>query len=262
MKKLNWIFALLLAADFTASPFTAVQAGVSDSLHYRFRSDSAVWNEELAAYTVGLDFEMKWDVPDEPVKFISALLLFDEDLFRFHSAIVDTANWKFKFKVIRVDSSITPRRVHIEWDTPGIDSNFSLATGDFISYGTVTFVVVNQSDPFDGGIVIERDFGNHAQLLSVWFLVDSNYTDGTPVFLGVTETPCCNSPGDANNNGQINISDVTFVISRIFGSGPPAPCLAEADADANATLNIADVTFMIARIFAGGPAPSCVSTIP
>ncbi len=149
----------------------------------------------------------------------------------------------------------------------GPDSINSFTTGDFIRFGSFKIIILDNSTPFEADISFIRHIGNHTTTWDMedpgsWVLLDSNYTDGTVSFLGIAETPCCSEPGDSNNNGQVNISDVTHNIARIFAGGASAPCLAEADADANATLNIADVTFMIARIFAGGPAPSCVSTIP
>ena len=71
---------------------------------------------------------------------------------------------------------------------------------------------------------------------------------------------CCDTPGDADNNQTTNIADVTFLIARIFASGPAPACADQADANGNNTVNIADVTYMIARIFAGGPAPICGTT--
>lgn len=81
------------------------------------------------------------------------------------------------------------------------------------------------------------------------------------VFLSAQEcVACCDIPGDANNSGSVNISDVTFLIARIFASGLAPSCSDEGDADGNNTVNIADVTFLIARIFAGGSAPVCGNT--
>jgi len=64
--------------------------------------------------------------------------------------------------------------------------------------------------------------------------------------------------GDANNDGSINIADVTYMIARIFSGGPaPKPNSDAGDANCDTSFNIADVTFLIARIFSGGPAPGC-----
>ncbi len=68
---------------------------------------------------------------------------------------------------------------------------------------------------------------------------------------------CCNLPGDANNDGSVNIADITFLIARIFAGGPPPPCCEEGSANADGSVNIADITYLIARIFAGGPLPFC-----
>ncbi len=68
---------------------------------------------------------------------------------------------------------------------------------------------------------------------------------------------CCDTAGDADNSGSVNIADVTFSIARIFAGGPAPSCSDKADADGNNSVNIADVTFLIALIFAGGPNPVC-----
>ena len=68
---------------------------------------------------------------------------------------------------------------------------------------------------------------------------------------------CCNLAGDANDNGSVNIADITYLIARIFAGGPAPPCCEEGDANGSGGINIADITYLIARIFAGGPAPIC-----
>ncbi|MEW5797357.1 MAG: dockerin type I domain-containing protein, partial [Candidatus Zixiibacteriota bacterium] len=74
----------------------------------------------------------------------------------------------------------------------------------------------------------------------------------------VTAPPCCcNKPGDSNNNGSVNILDVTFTISYLYKSGPPPPCPAEADANGNCSVNILDVTYTISYLYKSGPAPKC-----
>ncbi|MCH7879845.1 MAG: PKD domain-containing protein, partial [candidate division Zixibacteria bacterium] len=71
---------------------------------------------------------------------------------------------------------------------------------------------------------------------------------------------CCETAGDANSDGSVNISDVTFLIARIFAAGAAPDCSDEADTNGDNSVNIADVTFLIARIFAGGAEPICGST--
>ncbi len=84
-----------------------------------------------------------------------------------------------------------------------------------------------------------------------------NFTPDTLSGSITLNSTCCIVPGDANFDFSANIADVTFLITRIFSSGPAPPCSAAADANADSSVNIADVTFLITRIFDAGPAPVC-----
>jgi len=93
---------------------------------------------------------------------------------------------------------------------------------------------------------------------------DNIDTDGDGIPDGCDTCPtnpdplcCCDLAGDANNDGSVNIADITFLIKRIFAGGTASPCCEEGDANDDGSVNIADVTYLIARIFAGGPAPNC-----
>lgn len=68
---------------------------------------------------------------------------------------------------------------------------------------------------------------------------------------------CCDLAGDANNDGRVNIADLTFLIARNFAGGAAPPCCEKGDADGSGRLDFADVMFLLARIFACGPAPVC-----
>ena len=68
---------------------------------------------------------------------------------------------------------------------------------------------------------------------------------------------CCDKPGDSNNNGAVNILDVTYTISYLYKGGAAPPCPAEADANGNCAVNILDVTYTISYLYKGGPAPKC-----
>jgi hypothetical protein len=68
---------------------------------------------------------------------------------------------------------------------------------------------------------------------------------------------CCNMPGDANNNGVINILDITYEINYVYKGGPAPPCKPEGDANGNCVINILDITYLINFVYKGGPAPIC-----
>jgi hypothetical protein len=61
--------------------------------------------------------------------------------------------------------------------------------------------------------------------------------------------------GDADGNSIVNISDVVYLISYIFGGGPAPDPLLSGDADCNEIVNISDAVYLIAYIFGGGPEP-------
>jgi parallel beta-helix repeat protein len=63
--------------------------------------------------------------------------------------------------------------------------------------------------------------------------------------------------GDANEDGNINILDVNYIIAYLYKGGPePVPVECVADADGNGNINILDTTFLINYLYKGGPAPS------
>lgn len=73
---------------------------------------------------------------------------------------------------------------------------------------------------------------------------------------------CCNVPGDANNNGTVNILDITYLIAYLYQGGPPPPCMYEGDANGNCAINILDITYLIAYLYQSGPAPVCAASCP
>ncbi len=63
------------------------------------------------------------------------------------------------------------------------------------------------------------------------------------------------SPGDADGNSTINISDAVYLISYIFLGGTAPDPLLNGDADCTEIISISDAVYLISYIFAGGPAP-------
>ncbi|SYZ73313.1 Serine protease, subtilase family (modular protein) [Candidatus Zixiibacteriota bacterium] len=61
--------------------------------------------------------------------------------------------------------------------------------------------------------------------------------------------------GDANNNGSINILDVSYIINFLYRGGPPPVPLASADVNCNGATNIIDVSYLISYLYKSGPAP-------
>jgi len=67
------------------------------------------------------------------------------------------------------------------------------------------------------------------------------------------ETLC----GDANGDGDINIFDITHIISYLYLDGPPPVSLDAADVNNDGVINIFDVTHLIAFLYMDGDPLDC-----
>jgi len=65
------------------------------------------------------------------------------------------------------------------------------------------------------------------------------------------------SCGDPNDDGLINIFDVTFIITYLYLDGPPPDPLESADVNNDGAVNIFDVAHLISYLYLGGPPPLC-----
>jgi hypothetical protein len=72
----------------------------------------------------------------------------------------------------------------------------------------------------------------------------------------LAQDPCPGQmPGDLNSSGDINIQDFSYLVSYLYGGGPPPPVAANADVDGDCCVDTADVVYLAATIFQGGPPP-------
>lgn len=62
-------------------------------------------------------------------------------------------------------------------------------------------------------------------------------------------------PGDVDNNGHIDIADLTYLVAFVFQGGPAPNPASNGDVDGNCSINIADITYLTAALFQGGPPP-------
>lgn len=74
----------------------------------------------------------------------------------------------------------------------------------------------------------------------------------------VLDEGCIFTPGDADGNSLVTISDAVYLINYIFAGGPkPTPELA-GDADGTGQISISDAVYAINFIFAGGLSPTSI----
>ncbi|MFQ6002212.1 MAG: dockerin type I domain-containing protein [Candidatus Zixiibacteriota bacterium] len=63
--------------------------------------------------------------------------------------------------------------------------------------------------------------------------------------------------GDANDDGNIDVSDVVYLINYLFVGGPEPSPFQAGDANSDEVVDIADVVYLINYLFLDGPPPDC-----
>ena len=105
----------------------------------------------------------------------------------------------------------------------------------------------------------------------VYYLIDYMFAGGPapdcvcglPTFVGCEASCEYVTPGDADNNGRIDIADVVHLVSLLCHDGPPPVPLGNGDVNADCVIDEGDVDYLIAYMFEGGPAPmDCVCGAP
>ena len=66
---------------------------------------------------------------------------------------------------------------------------------------------------------------------------------------------CCRVMGDANDDSNLDISDLVFMVNYLFGGGPVPPCREQADITQDCELNIEDISIIVFYMFGGGFMP-------
>jgi C1A family cysteine protease len=63
--------------------------------------------------------------------------------------------------------------------------------------------------------------------------------------------------GDVNNDEDLNLFDITHLITFLYLGGPPPEPLIKADVNSDGNINIFDIAYIISYLYLGGPAPDC-----
>jgi len=61
--------------------------------------------------------------------------------------------------------------------------------------------------------------------------------------------------GDANNDGNIDVADMVFILNYLFIGGPPPDPLINGDVDCDGVIDGGDVVFLMNYLFQKGPSP-------
>jgi len=87
--------------------------------------------------------------------------------------------------------------------------------------------------------------------------------DGTVCTPNPCDTCDYQNPGDVNNDGVVNVLDVTYLVDFLYRGGPAPPVIANADLNGDCCIDWRDIQYMIFFIFMGGPPPvDCTCIYP
>ncbi len=107
-------------------------------------------------------------------------------------------------------------------------------------------------------VLLNRQVGGHQcdSILDFWDAWFQSPSKGhEKAMLDIFYEHGINKIGDANNDENVNMGDVTFLINYVLKAGPsPVPVLM-GDCNCDRVVNIGDPVYLISYIYKSGPAP-------
>jgi hypothetical protein len=67
----------------------------------------------------------------------------------------------------------------------------------------------------------------------------------------------CIRRGDANDSGDMNVGDLTYLVDYLFGGGPEPATLPDGDPDGSESIDVGDITYLVNWLFLEGQEPFC-----
>ena len=188
------------------------------------------------------------------------------------SGIFDGSNWQTLHEawgadynlLIRVEYCTPPEpEVHVTTTSlPDADASLPYLTTVEAEGGTPPYTWDITAGSLPDGLSIEASTGQITGTSTVLgyfpFTVRAVDSDLTPLedvqHLSITVERTC---GDADNSGNINIFDVTFLITYLYLDGPAPDPIEMGETNGDGTINIFDITHLISFLYTGGPPPVC-----
>jgi hypothetical protein len=63
--------------------------------------------------------------------------------------------------------------------------------------------------------------------------------------------------GDVNDDGKVNLLDISYIIRSLYQGGPKPDPLESADVNSDGKMNLLDISYIIRNLYQQGPAPNC-----
>jgi hypothetical protein len=89
----------------------------------------------------------------------------------------------------------------------------------------------------------------------LWAMSDGSSRRPAADWAGTCWSLCQPICGDVNGDLVVNISDMTYMVSYLFGGGPNPVAQQAADVNCDGVVNVSDMTYLINYLFDDGPAP-------
>jgi hypothetical protein len=146
---------------------------------------------------------------------------------------------------------------------PGNDDIAGDAGGAFVFEGSgsitpdTTILGSTSSEELGYAVSLWQGFeNNHTYIIALGAPSYNNYQGRTYIFKEVADAGfVC---GDVNNSDNVNILDITYLISYLYKGGPPPDPMESADVNSSGNVNLLDITYLIAYLYKDGPAPDCL----
>lgn len=260
MKKLSLLFAMLLTLSLStmAQSTVPVPADINESMldwidrqpiawpdgtySYSSELDVMIWNQDLFGNYVATDYP-GWEAESAALQAGETLEYTILDYTKLSFSVYTDFDEIFVFQPEEYDEFTEPT-VNVPmtiFDGPDGDQSSTYA---HFAWGDIHFA--SQTNLVDDIPGKERFFD--------WRIgIQMHYTEGDVttssniVYIEVYPKPIT-LLGDVNCDGNVNIADVTMLISYVLGSRPNPFNKFNADVTEDNTLNIADVTRLISMI--------------
>ncbi len=134
-------------------------------------------------------------------------------------------------------------------------NDITFLTGFLTGYGDAPNVLAN-ADP-NGDCII--DFDDITYLENFLFTAGNPPVDCTCL---LPDTCSFQLPGDVDNSGTINISDVIYLLAFLESGGPKPPVLANADVNGDCVIDANDATAIQLFLSGGGTLVDCTCISP
>ncbi len=172
------------------------------------------------------------------------------------SVLFDPNDWVLKYDY---EESWTLQLIPFALDSGQTDSAYLDSVVAFGSGNPITFSLIDGSLP--PGLELDSQTGHISGTPSLGghftFEIeadDNTYKDTLQYEISIETTPSMVA-GDVENNGEVNLLDVTYLIAYLYRGGPAPPIPNQADADADCDINLLDMTYIINYLYKDGPDP-------